>query len=51
MSVIVQDGLSPVYAASWGGNTDVADLLVIAGANVNQTCTKVYMLEGAAFKV
>ena len=40
-SLTVQDGLSPVYVASECGYTDVVDVLVKAGADVNQPCTKV----------
>ena len=42
-SLTVQDGLSPVYVASECGHTDVVDVLVKAGADVNQPCTKVHM--------
>ena len=41
-SLTVQDGLSPLYAASQEGHTEVVDVLVKAGADVNQACTKVY---------
>ena len=40
-SLTVQDGFSPVYVASQMGHTDVVDVLVKAGADVNQTLTKV----------
>ena len=40
-SLTVQDGFSPVYVASQKGHTDVVDVLVIAGADVNQATTKV----------
>ena len=35
----VQDGYSPVYAASQNGHTEVVDLLVQAGADINLTAT------------
>ena len=31
----MQDGTSPVYIASQNGHTDVVDLLVQAGAEIN----------------
>ena len=37
----VQDGLSALYVASQEGHTEVVDVLVKAGADVNQACTKV----------
>ena len=41
-SFTVQDGISPLYAASHNGHTDVVDLLVRAGADVHLTTTEVY---------
>ena len=35
----IQDGLSPLYAASQNGHTDVVDILLRKGADVNQTTT------------
>ena len=40
-SLTVQGGFSPVYVASDKGHTDVVDVLVKAGADVNQALTKV----------
>ena len=40
-SLTVQDGLSPLYAASEYGHSDVVDILLKAGADVHQACTKV----------
>ena len=40
-SFTVQDGVSPLYAASLNGCTDVVDLLVRAGADVHLATTKV----------
>ena len=37
----IQDGLSPVYIASQKGHTDVVDVLVKAGADVHQACSRV----------
>ena len=39
----VQDGLSPVYAASLNGHTEVVDLLVQAGADIHLATTKVHV--------
>ena len=41
-SFTVQDGISPLYAASQKGHTDVVDLLVRAGADVHLATTKVF---------
>ena len=35
----IQDGLSPLYVASHEGHTDVVDILLRKGADVNQTTT------------
>ena len=35
----VQDGISPVYAASLNGHTEVVDLLVQAGADIHLATT------------
>ena len=40
-SLTVQNSMSPVYVASCEGRTDVVDVLVKAGADVNQTLIKV----------
>ena len=37
----VQDGISPMYAASENGHTEVVDLLVQAGADIHLDTTKV----------
>ena len=42
LSLTVQDGFSPLYAASHEGHTEIVDLLVRAGADVNQATTKVH---------
>ena len=42
-SLTVQGGISPLYAASQNGYTDIVDVLVKVGADVHQV-TKVYML-------
>ena len=39
----MQNGISPVYAASKNGHTEVVDLLVQAGANIDQATTKVHI--------
>ena len=39
--ITIQDGLSPLYVASQEGHTDVVDILVKAGADVNQANTVV----------
>ena len=36
----VQDGVSPVYAASQKGHTEVVDLLVQAGADIHLATTE-----------
>ena len=36
LSLTVQDGVSPLYVASRNGYTEIVDLLVRAGADVNQ---------------
>ena len=41
LSLHVQDGLSSLYVASQEGHTEVVDVLVKAGADVNQATTKV----------
>ena len=35
----MQDGLSPVYVASYNGHTEVVDLLVQAGADIHLATT------------
>ena len=35
----MQDGLSPMYAASYAGHTEVVDLLVQAGADIHVAST------------
>ena len=42
LSLNVQDGVSPLYAASQEGHTEIVDLLVRAGADINQATTKVH---------
>ena len=39
-SLTVQIGISPLYAASYNGHSDVVDILLEAGADVHQA-TKV----------
>ena len=41
MIFVLQDGVSPLMAASNAGYPDVVKTLIEAGANVNQTDTKV----------
>ena len=41
MIFVLQDGMSPLMAASNAGHLDVVKTLIEAGANVNQTDTKV----------
>ena len=41
LSITIQDGASPVYAASLGGHTDVVDVLAKAGADINKARTTV----------
>ena len=41
-SLTVQDGGSPLYAASQEGHSDVVDILLKAGADVHQATTKVW---------
>ena len=36
---IIQNGFSPLYVASQEGHTDVVDILLRKGADVNQTTT------------
>ena len=36
MTFVLQDGYSPLYAASFGGHLDVVKTLLEAGANINQ---------------
>ena len=38
-----QDGASPVYVASENGHTEVVDLLVQAGADINLATTEVHV--------
>ena len=40
-SLAVQNGTSPLYVASQEGHSEVVDVLVKAGADVNQAWTKV----------
>ena len=40
MTFVLQDGWSPLYAASYNGHLDIVKTLIEAGANVNQA-TKV----------
>ena len=44
-TITIQDGASPLYAASQEGHTDVVDILVKAGADVNQATTVVCLFE------
>ena len=39
----MQNGISPVYAASHEGQTEVVDLLVQAGADIHLATTKVHV--------
>ena len=39
----MQDGCSPIYVASQEGHTEVVDLLVQAGAEINLVSTKVHV--------
>ena len=39
----MQDGASPVYAASKKGHTEVVDLLVQTGADIHVATTKVHV--------
>ena len=44
MTIVLQNGCSPLYGASFGGHFDVVKTLLEAGANINQatnvgTCT------------
>ena len=41
MHTVPQDGISPLYAASQAGHTDVVDILLRSGADVHQTTIKV----------
>ena len=41
-SLTLQDGVSPLYAASVYGHSDVVDILLKAGADVHQATTKVW---------
>ena len=43
VSFTVQNGASPLYTASQEGHTDVVDILVKAGADVNQAETVVHV--------
>ena len=38
----MQNGASPLYAASEKGHSDVVDILLKAGADVHQATTKVW---------
>ena len=40
-SLTVQNIASPLYVANQNGHSDVVDILVKAGADVNQACTEV----------
>ena len=40
-TITIQGGASPLYVASQEGHTDVVDILVKAGADVNQANTVV----------
>ena len=42
VSFTVQNGASPLYIASGYGQTDVVDILVKAGTDVNQASTEVH---------
>ena len=39
VSSTVQDGLSPLYAASEMGHSQIVDILLLKGADPNLTCT------------
>ena len=39
----IQNGVSPVYAASLQGHTEIVDLLVQAGADINLATTEVHV--------
>ena len=41
LSFTAQDGLSPLYSACQDGFTDIVNVLLQAGADVNQAYTKV----------
>ena len=41
VGLCLQDGASPLYAASQEGYTDVVDILIKAGADIHQATTKV----------
>ena len=41
LTVALQEGYTPVFAASMKGHTDVVDLLVQAGADIHQANTEV----------
>ena len=43
--ITIQNGASPLYVASQEGHTDVVDILVKAGADVNQANTVVCAFE------
>ena len=45
--VLMQDGLSPVYAASGNGHTEVVDLLVQAGADIHLATTEVHKVSSS----
>ena len=44
VTLCLQNGFSPVYAASQNGHTDVVDLLVQAGADIHLAVPEVYTL-------
>ena len=41
LSLTIQDGFTPVYVASGNGHTGVVDILVKAGADINQAVAEV----------
>ena len=45
----MQDGVSPAYAASKKGHTEVVDLLVQAGADIHHATTKVHVSTHTVF--
>ena len=44
IALTAQNGVSPVYAASHEGHTDVVDILVKAGANIDQAYKTVWQI-------
>ena len=49
VGLCLQDGISPLYAASAKGHTDIVGILIKAGADIHQAATKVCGISSGKF--